>query len=226
MMKAHSASDALLRNDVEDGIVLLTLNRPAKLNALNYALVDALLTELERIERSEEVRAVIVTGAGRAFCAGADIEEFRRSVLAGVTTAVRDFCRRGQRLTAMIESFPKPVIAAVNGLAFGGGCEIVEATHVTVASDAATFGKPEIKLGMVPTFGGTQRLPRLVGRKRALHAILSGESFDAEAAHRMGLVTSIVRADALLDAAIAVARSFVRHSPVAVRACLAAVTRG
>lgn len=226
MIETDPGGATLLREDVGTDIVLLTLSRPGKLNALSYGLVDAITEELERIERDERIRVVILTGAGRAFSAGADIEELRKSVLEGVPTAVRDFCRRGQRMTAMIENFPKPIVAAVNGLAYGGGCEIVEATHVAIASDASSFGKPEIKLGMLPTFGGTQRLPRLIGRKRALQAILSGEPFGAEAAQAFGLVTSVVPAAELLDAAVSVAHSFTRHSPIAVRTCLAAVTRG
>jgi enoyl-CoA hydratase len=226
MIDAPSTAAVLLRDDAEPGIALLTLNRPEKLNALNYRLVDALVAELEAIERTPSVRAVIVRGAGRAFSAGADIAEFRETMHSGIDEGVRDFCRRGQHLTGLIESFPKPVIAAVNGIAFGGGCEIVEATHATVAAASATFGKPEIALGLVPTFGGTQRLPRLIGRKRALRAILSGDPFDARTACEFGLVNEVVEDDALLDAALALARRFTRHSALALRTCLAAVTRG
>src|SRR6185436_18563021 len=113
----------------------------------------------------------------RAFSAGADIAEFTLSIQRGANTAIRDFVRRGQGLTARLEGFPKPVIAAVNGLAFGGGCEITEAVHLAVASEQALFAKPEIKLGMPPTFGGTQRLPRVAGRKRALELLLTGDPF-------------------------------------------------
>ncbi len=227
MIKETSTQqDVLLRTDADDGITLLTFNRPAKLNALNYALVDSLVVALREIERDSSVRAVVITGAGRAFSAGADIAEVRQSVAQGVDVGVREFCRRGQHMTALIESFPKPIISAVNGLAFGGGCEVVEATHVTIAAASAMFGKPEIKLGMVPTFGGTQRLPRLIGRKGALRAILSGDPFDAQTAHEFGLVNEVVGEEELLTAAVAVARSFTRHSAVAVRTCLAAVTRG
>jgi len=219
-------SELLLRSVAGDGIALLTFNRPEKLNALNYRLIDALVAELRAIEREPAVRAVILTGVGRAFSAGADIAEFRESFSDGVDAGVREFCRRGQHMTALIESFPKPIISAVNGIAFGGGCEIVEATHVTIAATSATFGKAEIKLGMMPTFGGTQRLPRLIGRKRALRAILSGEPFDAACAREFGLVTDVVPDEQLLGTALATARSFTRHSAVALRTCLAAVTRG
>lgn len=217
---------SLLREDLGAGILLLTLNRPEKLNALDYELVDAILATLDEVERDRSVRAVVLTGAGRAFSAGADITEFAGSIAEGVEVAVRDFCRRGQRMTARIENFPKPVIGAVNGLAFGGGCETVEATHITIASTAATFGKPEIKLGMVPTFGGTQRLPRLVGRKTALRMILSGDPVDAATAREIGLVNEVVPPEALLETARTVALSITRHSPIAVATCLAAVTRG
>jgi enoyl-CoA hydratase/carnithine racemase len=226
MMQAPATNDLVLRSYPDPAVALLTLNRPEKLNALSYALVDALIAELHAIEREPSIRAVIVTGTGRAFSAGADIAEFRKSVAEGVDAGIREFCRRGQQMTALIESFPKPVIAAVNGIAFGGGCEIVEATHVTVAAESATFGKPEITLGMVPTFGGTQRLPRLIGRKRALRAILSGDPFDALTARELGLVNEVVADDTLLETAITIARTFTRHSAVAVRTCLTAVTRG
>ncbi|GAC1528790.1 MAG: crotonase/enoyl-CoA hydratase family protein [Vulcanimicrobiaceae bacterium] len=218
--------DVLLRDDADDGVALLTLNRPAKLNALNFELVDSLVAALREIEGDSSVRAVIITGAGRAFSAGADIVEFRQTVKQGVDVGVREFCRRGQQMTALIESFPKPIVAAVNGIAFGGGCEVVEATHVTIAAASAMFGKPEIKLGMVPTFGGTQRLPRLLGRKAALRAILSGDAFDAQTARVLGLVNEVVDDADVLAAAVSIARSFTRHSAVAVRTCLAAVTRG
>ncbi len=226
MAERSTNQGVLLRAAADDGVALLTLNRPEKLNALNYRLVDALVAELLEIERDPSVRAVILTGAGRAFSAGADIAEFRGSIAEGVEVAVRVFCRRGQHMTALIESFPKPIISAVNGLAFGGGCEVVEATHVTVAGASASFGKPEIKLGMVPTFGGTQRLPRLLGRKRALRTILSGDPFDAHVAHELGLVNEVVADKDVLSAALELAHSFTRHSAVAVRTCLAAVTRG
>ena len=140
--------------------------------------------------------------------------------------AVRDFVRRGQAMTARLEAFKKPVIAAVNGLAFGGGCEITEAVHLAVASESAMFAKPEIRLGMPPTFGGTQRLPRLAGRKRALELLLTGDPFPPARALEIGLVNMIVPHDELLPAARALARRIVRHSPRAVGGIITAVTRG
>lgn len=213
--------------EVADGIATLTLNRPAKLNAINYAMADALLARLDRLEAEGAVRAVILTGAGeRAFSAGGDIHEFSESVALGPETALRDFVRRGQALTARIEAFSKPIIVAVNGLAFGGGCEITEAAPLAVASSDAVFAKPEIKLGMPPTFGGTQRLPRLAGRKRALELLLTGESFSPDRALDLGLINQVVAPEDLLPAARDLARRIMVHSPLAVGAILGAVTRG
>ena len=219
-------SDPILL-ETSDGIALITLNRPDKLNALSYALIDRLMAALDAIETDAAVRAVILTGAGdRAFSAGADIHEFSASVRHGRDVAIREFVRRGQAMTARLESFRKPVIAAVNGLAFGGGCEITEAVHLAIASERAQFAKPEINLGMPPTFGGTQRLPRLTGRKRALELLLSGDPFSPARALKIGLVNKVVPHDALLPAARELAAGIVRHSPLAVGAVITAVTRG
>ncbi len=213
--------------EINDGIALVTLNRPDKLNALNYELIDRLMATLHAIETDDGVRAVILTGAGeRAFSAGADIHEFAGSVRRGRDTAIRDFVRRGQAMTARLEAFTKPVIAAVNGLAFGGGCEITEAVHLAIASERAQFAKPEINLGMPPTFGGTQRLPRLAGRKRALELLLTGDPFTAERAREIGLVNSVVPHESLLPAARELAGRIIRHSPLAVGGIVTAVTRG
>jgi enoyl-CoA hydratase/carnithine racemase len=213
--------------EIGDGIALITLNRPDKLNALNYDLIDRLMATLDRIETDAGVATVILTGAGeRAFSAGADISEFSGSVRLGPMTAVRDFVRRGQAMTARLEAFRKPVIAAVNGLAYGGGCEITEAVHLAIASDQARFAKPEINLGMPPTFGGTQRLPRLAGRKRALELLLTGDPFSPQRALEIGLVNAVVPHDRLLPAARELAARITRHSPLAVGSILSAVTRG
>jgi len=213
--------------DVTDGIAVLTLNRPEKLNAINYAMTDTLLAQLDALEADRRVGAVIVTGAGeRAFSAGGDITEFSGSVRMGPEAAVRDFVRRGQAMTARMEAFPKPIIAAVNGLAYGGGCEITEAVHLAVASDRARFAKPEIKLGMPPTFGGTQRLPRLAGRKRALGLLLTGEDFSPATALAMGLVNQVVPHDRLMPAARDLAGRILAHSPLAIASIISAVCRG
>lgn len=206
---------------------LLTLNRPEKLNALDYATNDLILRYLDELERDDRVHAIVVTGAGpRAFSAGGDIHEFSASITAGADIAVRDFCRRGQAMTARLEAFPKPVIAAVNGLAYGGGCEIAEAVHLAVAAETALFAKPEINLGIPPTFGGTQRLPRLAGRKRALELLLTGDPFSAQRAYELGLVNKVVAPEKVLDAAFELAGRIQRHSCHAAARILGAVTRG
>ncbi|MEL6964134.1 MAG: crotonase/enoyl-CoA hydratase family protein [Pseudomonadota bacterium] len=210
-----------------DAIALITLNRPEKLNALDYATVDFLMDVLNQVEDDKGIRAVILTGAGdRAFSAGADIHEFTDSVRMGPERAVKAFCRRGQALTSRLEAFDKPIIAAINGMAFGGGCEIVEAVHLAVASERALFAKPEIKIGIPPTFGGTQRLPRLAGRKRALEFLLTGETFSPNRAYEMGVVNKIVPHDELMQEALELAECILRHSPLTVARIITAVTRG
>jgi len=214
-------------HESRNGTALLTLNRPDKLNAISNSMIDALMAALDRIERDGEVRAVILTGAGdRAFSAGADIRGFAPAVAAGVEVALRDFVRPGQALTSRLEAFPKPIIAAVNGLAYGGGCEIVEAVPLAIASDRATFAKPEIRLGLPPCFGGTQRLPRLIGRKRALKMILTAEPIDAQEAAQLGLVNAAFPHDRFLYEAHRLADRLAMQSPLAIAACLASVTRG
>lgn len=208
-------------------VATVTISRPEKLNALDRATIAGLHDALLACELDADVRAVVLTGAGdRAFSAGADIGDIAESVRGGVEQALRDVVGRGQALTRRIENFPKPVIAAVNGLALGGGCEVTEATHLALAADHAVFGKPEITLGFPPPFGGSQRLPRHVGRKRALEMILTGDPVDAATAERLGLVNAVVPAGELLDRAHELAGRVVRHAPTAVAACLAAVTRG
>ncbi|TQF04537.1 crotonase/enoyl-CoA hydratase family protein [Kitasatospora acidiphila] len=218
---------ALVLTATDGPITTLTLNRPEKLNALSYALIDELDAALDRVEADDTVRAVVLTGAGdRAFSAGADIGDLAASISGGTERALREVVRRGQGITRRIENFPKPVIAAVNGLAYGGGCEITEAAPLALAAAGATFAKPEITLGFPPPFGGSQRLPRHLGRKRALELILTGDPVDAARAAELGLVNAVVPAPDLLPAAHALAHRIIRHAPTAVTACLTAVTRG
>lgn len=217
----------ILLTEIHGRIALLTLNRPEKLNALNYALVDSLVRALDAVEDDPKVGAVVLTGAGpRAFSAGADIAEFSESLRLGPDAASKAFVTRGQAMTARMEAFPKPIIAAVNGIAFGGGCEITEAVHLAVASEAASFAKPEIAIGIPPTFGGTQRLPRLVGRKRALEHLLTGDRFGPARALEIGLLNAVVPAEHLLTAAYELAERILRHSPLAIARIISAVTRG
>ena len=164
----------------EDCIVTITIDRQPKLNALDYPTIDALLAALDRIDSDDCARAVVLTGAGpRAFSAGADIASLAASIEGGTERALREIVRRGHALTRRIEEFPKPVIVAVNGLAYGAGCEITEAAPLAIAAEHATFAKPEITLGFPPPFGGSQRLPRHAGRKRALEMILTADPIPA-----------------------------------------------
>jgi len=201
---------------------VITLNRPDKLNALNIALVGELDACIQELRGRADVRAVILTGAGRAFAAGADVAE-----IAALNPAeAQAFATRGQRVFRQFETSPKPTIAAVNGFALGGGCELAMSCHVRVASDAAKFGQPEVKLGLVPGYGGTQRLPRLVGRGRALQLMLTGEAIDAAEAFRIGLVNKVVPAAELLASARALAQEMLKQGPLAIAACIEAVDIG
>lgn len=213
--------------EVNEEIATLTLDRQSKLNALDYNMIDTLQRRLDEIEGDGSVRAVLVTGAGdRAFSAGADIRALASSIDNGVDQALRDVVARGQGLTRRVENFPKPIVVAVNGLAYGAGCEITEAAPLAVASEHAVFAKPEITLGFPPPFGGSQRLPRHVGRKRALEMILTGDPIDAHRAEEIGIVNKVVSHSELLNEARALAERVLRHAASAVSACLAAVTRG
>ncbi len=217
----------LVTMSVTEEVAVLTFNRPEKLNALSYALIDELMMRLDQCEADTGIRAVILTGAGeRAFSAGADIPEFAASIGHGVDVAVREFVRRGQAMTARLEAFPKPIIAAVNGLAYGGGCEITEAVHLAIASERAMFAKPEILIGIPPTFGGTQRLPRLAGRKRALELLLTGEPFTPGRALELGLINAVVPHEQLMVTARDLAQRILRHSPEVAASIIHAVTRG
>lgn len=215
----------LLRED-RGPVAVLTLNRPAKLNALSNELLGALVAALDAIELDPATRAVVVTGAGRAFSAGADIAAFQAPMRAGPAEAVAHFLRPGQAMTRRVEAFPKPIIAAVNGLAYGGGCELVEAAHIALAAEAASFAKAEIDIGIIPTFGGTQRLPRNVGRKAAIELILTGRRFDAHEAARLGLVNRVVPGDGVLAEAVALAADLAAKPPLTVAAALHAIHRG
>ena len=210
-----------------DAHVVLTFNRPRELNALSYALIDALMQCLDEVEADASVRTVVLTGSGhKAFSAGADIKEFTPAIADSPERAYREFVARGQGMTRRIEAFPKPVIAAVNGLAFGGGCEVVEACALAISAEHATFSKPEIRLGFPPPFGGTQRLPRHIGRKRAFDMLLTGDSISATRAYELGLINRVVPASQLLQECIALGERIARHPATAVTATLRAVSRG
>jgi enoyl-CoA hydratase len=212
----------LLTFQVAERIATITVNRPEKLNALNDALMHELGLAIDEARDRSDVGAVLLTGAGRAFVAGADIAE-----LAGQSaTDGKARAERGQRVFRKFEQSSKPTLAAVNGFALGGGCELAMACHIRLASDAAKFGQPEVKLGIVPGYGATQRLPRLVGKGRALELLLTGEMIDAGEAYRIGLVNRVVPAGELLDAARAMLSGILAQGPLAVAHCIEAVDRG
>jgi enoyl-CoA hydratase len=209
--------------DQRDGLATITINRPDKLNALNDVVIAELSQAAILMAADDQVRGVILTGAGsKAFVAGADISE-----LAG--QAPLDAKRRslaGQAAFRRFEALRKPVVAAINGFCLGGGCELALACHLRVASEAAKFGQPEVKLGIGPGYGGTVRLPRLVGRGRALELLLTGATIDAQEAWRIGLVNRVVPADRLLPEAESLVRGILAQGPLAIAAVLEAVDAG
>lgn len=209
--------------DVRDGVAVVTVNRPDKLNALNDRTVEELDAAFAALAHDTAVGGVILTGAGeKAFVAGADIGELSaQSPVAGQERSLR-----GQKVLDRIERLGKPVVAAVNGFALGGGCELALACHVRVASEGARLGTPEVKLGIMCGYGGTQRLPRLVGKGRALEMLLTGEMVDAQEALRIGLVNRVVPKEKLLDEAQSLVRKMLANGPVSLRFTLEAVNAG
>ena len=206
-----------------DSIAQITLNRPDVLNALNLATIADLTAAMEELRADDTVRGVILTGSGdKAFAAGSDIHEL--NALTGI--AARDMARQGQALMDLIENLGKPVVAALNGYAVGPGCELALACTLRVAAEHARLSQPEVRMGLVPCFGGTQRLPRLIGKSRALQMILSGDMMDAQEAYRIGLVDEIVPKKKLIDRAEAILTTMATNAPLAVRLSLEAVNSG
>ena len=220
-MTAESFANLTLER--EGAVAIVTVNRPRVLNALSIATLDELNRAMLELRQDDSVHSVIITGAGdRAFVAGADINE-----LAALTpTAGRDHARVGQAVFDAIEDLGKPVIAAINGYALGGGCELAMACTLRLAADTARLGQPEINLGLIPGFAGTQRLARLIGAGRALELLLTGEPISAAEAHRLGLVNRVVPASELMAEARRTAAAIAAKAPVAVRYILEAVRRG
>ena len=204
-------------------IAYVTLNRPKVLNALSRATIAELKAAFEDARDDSDVRGVILTGAGdKAFAAGADVSE----VINDTAVQAEESTRFGHRVTLLIENLGKPVIAAVNGFALGGGCELAMASTIRIAAESAKFGQPEVKLGIMPGYGGSQRLPRLVGKGRALQIILSGKPIDAQEAYRIGLVNEIVPNANLIARAEAILNEINANAPVGVRFSIDAVNKG
>ena len=216
-----SFENLLIERDA--GVAVLTVTRPKVLNALNTQTLDELRRAILDLKHDAEVRAVILTGAGeKAFVAGADINE----LAVQSPTGGREHAIRGQHVFDLIEHLGKPVIAAINGYALGGGCELAMACTIRIAADTAKLGQPEINLGILPGYAGTQRLARLVGRGRALEILLTGDPLSAQEAHRLGLVNRVVPAASLMAEARALAATLATKAPIAVRYILEAVHKG
>jgi len=209
--------------EIEAGIAVVTVNRPAALNALNLELLDELAAVFTALKTRSDVACVILTGSGaKAFVAGADIAAMQPLN----AVAASHFARRGHAMLNIIETLPKPVIAAVNGFALGGGCELAMACDIRLAAENARFGQPEVNLGVIPGFGGTLRLSRLIGKGRAKELIFTGDMIDAQEAWRIGLVNKVVPADALLPEARKMAAKIAGKGPVAVRFAKEAIDNG
>jgi enoyl-CoA hydratase/carnithine racemase len=207
----------------KDVIAYVTVNRPKVLNALNMATMEELRRVFTAIKEDREVRAVILTGAGeKAFIAGADISELQKhNAVEG-----KEYTHRGQSVLDLIENLGKPVIACINGFALGGGCEISMACTIRIASENAKLGQPEVKLGIIPGYGGTQRLPRLVGKGMAMQLVLTGDMITAQEALRIGLVNEVVAPAELIPRAEALAKKIAANAPLAVQYAMEAVNKG
>ena len=214
--------DDIVKVSVESGILHITLNRPEQLNALSQAVLQRLSDIFDQTKQDNAVKAILLTGEGKAFCAGADIKQL--AALDGIT--VLAFARFGQAVFNRLENLGKPSIAAVHGYAFGGGCELAMAATIRLAADNAVFGQPEVKLGVIPGFGGTQRLSRLIGKGRALEICLTGRRFSAQEAFNWGLVNELVAPDALFDRARALLKELVQLGPVAMRSIIDTINQG
>jgi enoyl-CoA hydratase/carnithine racemase len=208
--------------DKKGPIAIVMLNRPKVMNALNKATINELRSAFEDARDDLAVRGVILTGGEKAFAAGADIAEIANNTAVEAEQATR----RGQAVTDLIENLGKPVIAAVNGFALGGGCELAMSCTIRIAAESAKFGQPEVKLGVMPGYGGTQRLPRLVGRGRALKLILSGDIIDAAEAYRIGLVDELEPDGHVVERAETVLKKIIANAPLSVKYALEAVNKG
>src|SRR5580700_5676933 len=212
-----------IKFEKKNQIAYVTIDRPKVLNALNMATMQELKQAFAAIKDDAEVRVVILTGAGeKAFVAGADISELAQQS----PISAKEYTHRGQAIIDSIEDLGKPVIACINGFALGGGCELAMACTMRLASENAKLGQPEVKLGLLPGYGGTQRLPRLVGKGIAMQLVLTGEMISAQDAYRIGLVNEVVAAAELIPRAEAIAAKIVANAPLAIQYCMEAVNHG
>lgn len=211
-----------LKFETNEGICYITINRPKALNALNADVLKELMDAFTTVQIDEEIKCVILTGEGRAFVAGADISQMIE--LTGVEG--QEMMKQGARVMNYIENVDKPVIAAVNGFALGGGCELAMACDIRIASEKAKFGQPEVNLGIIPGFGGTQRLPRLVGKGMGKYMIMTAEMIDAEKAEKIGLVEKVVSPEELIGECEKIAKIIMNKGPLAIRAAKTAINNG
>ena len=209
--------------ETRNKIAYITLNRPKVLNALNMQTMEELRQAFTQVKGDKDARVAILTGAGeKSFVAGADINELRRNN----PVEAKEYTHRGQAVLDLIENLGKPVIACINGFALGGGCELAMACTMRLASENAKLGQPEVKLGIIPGYGGTQRLPRLVGKGIAAQLLLTGDMINAQEAQRIGLVNEVVAAAELIPRAEAIAQAIIKNAPLAIQYCLEAVNHG
>ncbi len=208
-----------LITSIEKAIFIITVNRPEKLNALNSQVMTELSEVFKEVETNPEIKAVIITGAGsKAFVAGADISEF-----VGLSNGEgMDLARRGHEIFFKIENCRKPVVAAVNGFALGGGCELAMACQFRIASDNARFGQPEVNLGLIPGYGGTQRLVQLIGKGRALQLLMTGNMIDAQTAMQYGLVNEVTTQEEVINKAKTILEIIISKAPLAISRCISA----
>ena len=205
--------DSTLLTDVSDGVLIITINREDKLNSLNKTVINELDEVITEFYNDNTLKGAIITGKGnKAFVAGADISEFKGLDEAGG----KALAKRGHTVFNKIEMSPKPIIAAVNGFALGGGCELAMACHLRIASENAKFGQPEVKLGIIPGYGGTQRLTQLIGKGKALELLMTAETIDAACAEKLGLVNDVVQTVELLDISKAMIQKITAHAPIAI----------
>lgn len=215
-------TDVIMTQLIENTILQITLNRPEALNALNAELMEKLYKTFLAAKEDKTVKAILITGTGKAFCAGADINQLAKLNGQGGL----EFARKGQKVFRALEEIGKPSLAAINGFALGGGCELAMAATMRIASETAVFGQPEVKLGVIPGFGGTQRLTRLIGKGRALDLCLTGRTIKAPEALQFGLVSEVVAPDQLMERAKTILNNLTKLAPIALKSIMTTVDRG